>query len=215
MKVMAHRGASVAERENTVAAFAKAVELGADWVELDVRRGLLVHHDPVPDPVPGHVPTLAQAMAACGPLRVNVEIKNDPSEADFDPHDELAGQVVAELARLGERDRILISSFRLETIDAVRRLEPRLATAYLTYQEDQLAAARVAAEHGHVALHPWQPLVDAALVAECHRLGLELNTWTVDDPARMRQLIELGVDGICTNVPDVLVAVLAEIAGES
>lgn len=213
MKVMAHRGASRAERENTVAAFARAVVMGADWVELDVRRGLLVHHDPVPDPVPAHVPTLAEALAACGPLHVNVEIKNDPAEADFDPHDHLAEVVVAELARLGEGPRILISSFRLATVDAVRRLEPSLATAFLTYGEDQIAAADLAADHGHQALHPWQMMVTRELVEHCHRRGLEVNTWTVDDPDRMRELIDMGVDGICTNVPDVALAVLAERRG--
>ena len=183
-------------------------------MELDVRRGLLVHHDPVPDPVPDHVPTLAEALAACGPLHVNVEIKNDPAEADFDPQDHLAEAVVAELARLGEGPRILISSFRLATVDAVRRLEPNLATAFLTYDEDQIAAADLAADRGHQALHPWQVLVTRELVEHCHRRGLEVNTWTVDDPDRMRELIDVGVDGICTNVPDIALAVLAERSGD-
>ena len=63
-------------------------------------------------------------------------------------------------------------------------------------------------EFGHRALHPYDPIVDAALVAACHAAGIEVNVWTVDDPARMVGLVALGVDGICTNVPDVALRVL-------
>jgi glycerophosphoryl diester phosphodiesterase len=51
----------------------------------------------------------------------------------------------------------------------------------------------------------WQreELVDAALIEEGRALGLRVVAWTTDDPARMREMIEMGVDGLCTNVPDV------------
>ena len=68
---------------------------------------------------------------------------------------------------------------------------------------DRTAAA------GHSALHPWDPIVDAALISRAHAAGLAVNAWTCDDPVRMRQLIGWGIDGICTNVPDVGVAVRA------
>ena len=73
---------------------------------------------------------------------------------------------------------------------------------------DAAAVAAGLVGNGHRALHPYDPLVDAALVEACHELGLDVNVWTVDDPARMEELIGFGVDGICTNVPDVLLAVL-------
>jgi glycerophosphoryl diester phosphodiesterase len=63
-------------------------------------------------------------------------------------------------------------------------------------------------EAGHVALHPHDAVVDATLVETCHAGGIEVNVWTVDDPERMRALADLGVDGICTNVPDVALGVL-------
>ena len=100
--VIAHRGASRAERENTGAAFRRAGEMGADGIELDVRRTaddrLVVHHDPVladgrtirstaATELPGHVPTLDAAIGACEGMFVNIEIKNDPDEPDFDPTD--------------------------------------------------------------------------------------------------------------------------------
>ena len=56
---------------------------------------------------------------------------------------------------------------------------------------------------GHRAIHPHVSTVDAAFVAKAHAAGLEVNTYTTDDPDRMRELLGFGVDGIVTNVPDV------------
>ena len=99
--VVAHRGASAAALENTVEAFCRARDLGADWVELDVRRTAdgvaVVHHDAhLPDgrrigglhavDLPSHVPGLAEALEACDGMGVVVEIKNLPDDPDFD-HD--------------------------------------------------------------------------------------------------------------------------------
>ena len=47
------------------------------------------------------------------------------------------------------------------------------------------------------------------VIDRCHAAGIVVNTWTCDDPVRMAELIEWGIDGICTNVPDVALAVLA------
>ena len=83
---MAHRGASLAEPENTVAAFERARELGADWVELDARRSadgvVVVHHDAhladgrliadlTMDELPDGIPSLAEALEACDGMGVN------------------------------------------------------------------------------------------------------------------------------------------------
>jgi glycerophosphoryl diester phosphodiesterase len=219
--IIAHRGASAAAPENTIAAFAKAAELGADGVELDVRRTaddrLVVHHDarladgrlvratPAGD-LPVHVPSLAAALDACDGMFVNVEIKNDPADPDFDPTEWVAHRVCELLARRGDGPRWLISSFRFETVASCRSLAPTVRTAWLVDAVDGDVIGRTAAA-GHAALHPWDPLVDAALIRRAHASGLAVNTWTCDDPDRMRQLIGWGIDGICTNVPDVGVAV--------
>ena len=220
--VIAHRGASKAERENTVEAFARAVGMRTDAIELDVRRTrdgvLVVHHNPdLADgrvianidraELPDHVPTLDVALDACRPAWVNVEIKNDSSEPDFDPTDSIADETIALLARRDEGDdRWLISSFRRETVERCRELRPTIRTAWLTVKIDDADVIGVLddlATTGHAALHPWVGALTREVVDACHARGLEVNTWTCDDPARMDELIEWGVDGICTNLPDV------------
>ena len=98
--IIGHRGASKAFRENTIAAFVGAAEAGADWVELDIRRTsdgeIVVHHDPHTEDgqliaatlaasLPDYVSTLDEVLDACGDMGVNIEIKNDPDEEDYDP----------------------------------------------------------------------------------------------------------------------------------
>lgn len=215
--VIAHRGASRAERENTLAAFRRAVELGADGVELDARRtadgALVVHHDALlgdgraivataAADLPPEVPTLTDALDACAPLVVNIELKNSPDDPDFDPEDRLADAVVALLRDRSEpRDRWLLSSFRMATIDRVRARAPDLATAFLTsFPSEDVVADAVA--HGHGTLHPWEAMLTAPVVAAASAAGLRVNTWTCNDPERARELARWGVGGIITDVPD-------------
>jgi len=207
VNVIAHRGASAAERENTVEAFRRAAAMGADAVELDVRRTsdgvLVVHHDAhVPagaivqlriGELPAHVPTLAAALDACDGMWVNVEIKNDEREPDFDPTDSIADETIAHLLSRDEDERWLISSFRLATIDRCRELAPQIRTAWLVGRTPSDAVA--------------------ALTQRGHAAGIEVNTWTCDDPARMAELIEWGIDGICTNVPDLALTVRRDAPG--
>jgi glycerophosphoryl diester phosphodiesterase len=224
-QVMAHRGASAAEPENTIAAFRTAGTMGADAVELDVRRtrdgALVVHHNPhLADgrvireidaaDLPDSVATLGAALDACAGMWVNVEIKNDPSEPDFDPTDEIADATVALLLARGEPERWLISSFRIETIDRCRSVADAagapIRTAWLVglVPDD---VVDILTSKGHVALHPWVKLLGQHVIDACHAAGIAVNTWTCDDPERMRELIEWGIDGICTNVPDVAISV--------
>ncbi|MBX3285037.1 MAG: glycerophosphodiester phosphodiesterase [Acidimicrobiales bacterium] len=220
VRVIAHRGASAAAPENTIEAFHLARELGADWVELDVRRtadGAMVinHDDRLADgraivdldrhELPEHVCELADALDACAGMSVNIEIKNFPGDADFDETESVAEAVVAEVRRRGSHAEVLVSCFHLPTLTHVRTLDPAIPTAFLHLggESDWDGFAGLVAAGGHVALHPWDWLVDEALVGAAQRAGLEVNVWTVDDPERMAALIDLGVHGLCTNVPDV------------
>lgn len=220
--VIAHRGASIAHQENTIAAFAAAGPLGADWVELDVRRtadgALAVHHDAHLEDgraivevraadLPSHVPSLAEALRACEPLGVNVEIKNNPPDPDFDPAVSIAGPVVA-LAE-GCSQPIIVSSFHPPTLDRVLEVGPAVRTGQLTFDlGDPAGTIERAVAAGHVALHPFNRTVTPAVVERAHGAGLLVNVWTVDDPDRIRELAAMGVDGIVTNAPDVAARVL-------
>jgi glycerophosphoryl diester phosphodiesterase len=226
--IIAHRGASRAERENTVAAFMRAVALGADGIELDVRRTkdgqAVVHHDPhvtddhgnelmicemmVAD-LPAHLPTFSEALDACVGAFVNVEIKNSPQEADFDPKLQVCELVAAEL-RAREIPRWVVSSFDRGTLDRMRELAPDIATAWLAVEFgpadlDDLVAI------GHAGIHPWDRMLTEQLVAEAHERGLFVNAWTCNDPDRMKELAAWGVDGIVTDVPDIAHTVLRRV----
>lgn len=217
--VIAHRGASRVERENTVAAFERAVGRGVDGIELDVRRtadgAIVVHHDaaltdgrvivrtPRRD-LPFYIPTLADALDACQGAWVNIEIKNDPGDPDFDPDDAIVDGVLAELDRRGPSEGPwLISSFRLETVDRCHELAPAVPTAWLVFAVDRDTPPMLAAR-GHAAVHPIVNAVDAGVVEHCHAAGLRVNTWTCNDPERARELAGWGVDGIVTDVPRVI-----------
>jgi glycerophosphoryl diester phosphodiesterase len=224
--VIGHRGASAAAPENTLAAFRAATALGADGVELDVRRtadgALAVCHDPhLPDgravldvsraELPDEVPVLAEALDACAGLAVvNVEIKNWPGEADFDPDAAIAATVVDVLASrpAAERAAFLVSCFHEPTLDRVHALAPEVATAWLTLGFADIGAdlARIAAG-GHAAVHPHHSAVDPDVVKRAADVGLVVNTWTCDLPDRIRWLADAGVAGIVTN--DVATAVAA------
>lgn len=216
--VIAHRGASRQRRENTVAAFERAVVLGADWVELDVRltadRELVVHHNPTlangaalkdlrRAELPRYVPALADARAACDGLVVNIEIKNGESEVDYDPTHRAATMIAAlELPY----ETTVVSSFNLDTLASLRAVSD-IRIAFLTFglasSEDTVA---LCADQGFEAWHPYYRTVDRLAIELAHDRGVEVNVWTVDDPAAIGDMMAAGVDGICTNVPDVALA---------
>jgi glycerophosphoryl diester phosphodiesterase len=222
--VFAHRGASAIKPENTLEAFCEARRLGADGVELDVRRSadgaLVVHHDaaiPGVGPVaalsvadlPPDVPLLEAAMAASGDLLVNIELKELPGEIGYDPGHPLAALVAGFVVERALAGRVLVSSFDLAAVDLVRAVDPSIPTGWLTGSAyDQRAALETVVERGHQAIHPHHAGVTADLVDLAHRLGIAVNTWTVDEPERMRELAALGVDAIITNRPDLARAIL-------
>ena len=226
VKVIAHRGASGVATENTLEAFGLARDLGADWVELDARRtadGLIVvHHDAhIADDriicemkrseLPDHICELHEALDACAGMSVNIEVKNFPDDADFDPGELVARAVVDLVKSRSAHANVLVSCFHRRTIDLVHELDEKIPTAMLGYGPEtswsDLAQGLAAA--GHTAVHPWYGLADAAAIEAIHAAGLEVNVWTVNDPEHMAQLVDDGVDGLCTDVPDVAVALLA------
>jgi glycerophosphoryl diester phosphodiesterase len=228
--VIGHKGAAGLAPENSVAAFRAAREVGADGVELDVRRladgALAVHHDPALDDgrtlldlvageLPDGIATLPAALDACeGLALVNVEIKNWPLDSDFDESLGIVNRVVEALAAypVEERERYVVSCFHLPTVDRARELAPDLVTAWLVAvvgPDDGAQVIAQAVDHGHRALHPHHALVTPTLVERAHDEELAVNAWTCNEPDRIRWLAdEAGVDGIVTDVPDLALAAL-------
>jgi glycerophosphoryl diester phosphodiesterase len=216
--VLAHRGSGPhgPEPENSVAAFLAAARLGADGVELDVRRGRdglpLVCHDATladgrllaelgPAELPSEVPSLAEALDACGGLVVNVEIKNWPSDPDYDPSEQVAtatGEVLA--GRFGDGQHVVVSSFSRRALRACSAAAPRVETAWLVGPDlDPGVAGASARSAGVEGLHPFESAVDAAYLEAARAFGLRLRVWTVDEPERITALARLGVDAVITN----------------
>ncbi len=223
-RILGHRGASSVRQENTLEAFLLTRELGGDGVELDVRRTadgeLAVHHDanledgrlivelPAAQ-LPPYVPQLRDVLVACGDMYVNIEIKNVPIDADWDPGESVAAKVAALVAELGFTNRVIVSSFGLAAINAIRDVHPEIPTAWLTIPNyDQIRALETAIEHGHSALHPHYTVVTKELMDAATSAGVVVNTWTVDDPEEMQRVAGLGVASIVTNDVELAVATL-------
>jgi glycerophosphoryl diester phosphodiesterase len=213
--VIAHRGASAHATENSLAAFRRAIALGADGIELDVhstRDGhLLVHHDPdlpglgpiselesaqvgahrLPNGEP--VPSLSDALEAIGDRDVWVEIKT--LDARFD---EL---LLHTLDHGPAPARYAVHGFDHRIVARLGRRRPALQRGILlsSYLLDPLAPL---ADTGATTLWQEQHLIDAALVARVHAAGYAIVAWTVNAPADVTRLLGLGVDGLCGNYPE-------------
>jgi glycerophosphoryl diester phosphodiesterase len=220
-KIIAHRGTSALAPENTMAAFALALEQGADGIELDAmlcRDGqVVVIHDDTLDrttngagPVPEHtveelkaldagdgegIPTLAEVFERFGGrLLINVELKNYSSIFDRLP---LA--VAALVRQFDLAESVLVSSFNPFNLPRIRRQLPEMRRGLLT--QPGKAKDWVWRLFRFDALHPHADDVDKVLVSALHARGRDVNVWTVDDPDEIIRLADLGVDAIITNDP--------------
>lgn len=212
---IAHRGARREHPENTLPAFARAMALGADGIELDVHctadGEVVVHHDPVPraepeDPrlagrpiasltaaelatfevAPGvRIPTLAEVLELVGD-RLTLFV-------------EIKGAgIAAEVARVlrGARTECAVHSFDHAQIEALIELAPEIPRGLL-YDRPVADPAGALALHEARDLWPQWELVTPEMVAAVHEVGCRVITWTVNDPRAAAQLEELGVDGLC------------------
>jgi glycerophosphoryl diester phosphodiesterase len=229
--VQAHRGspdAAAGIAENSLTAFARARRLGADGVELDVRRtadgALAVHHDPVVDGVgaihelraadlPPEIPLLEAALDECRGMTVNVEVKNLPGEPGFDPDERCAAAVGQRVARATVAASVVVSSFWPGSLEAIHESHPEVPTGLLLSRAfgDKKAEGMVeaATRLGCAALHPHADLVDPGLVEEAHTAGLAVAVWTVNDRPRLEAVARAGVDTVITDEVAVALEVLS------
>ena len=225
-EIIAHRGTPRVHPENSLPGFAHALALGVDGIELDVhltRDGVpVVHHDPDlaagAAPLAGYpiaqltleqlsthelapgvpVPTLAEARGlADGRATLYVEVKARE-----------AGHVVADLLAHGG-DRTPVHSFdhRLARGVRLRAAGVPVGILSMSYLVDTVAAMRAAD-----ARDLWQhwSMIDAPLVDAVHAAGGRVIAWTVNDPTQAAALAQLGVDGLCSDVPDAIASALGD-----
>lgn len=236
VKVIAHRGYSSQFPENTLAAFQGACELGVDYIETDVqltKDGVLVlFHDTGLNRITGvegnvidytyeelctmdagswfgaefageKIPTLEEALTYLQgeECHIYLELK------DIGAVDGFAEKVLTTVADYGMLDRCVFASFNYEYLRTIKATEENAQILYNTVSDKLSLVEEYPAEYYGLYLES----VSADLVRMVHEAGSSAFVWTVDAPEAMKNVIELGVDGICTNKPGVaMVAVCPE-----
>jgi glycerophosphoryl diester phosphodiesterase len=191
MLVIAHRGASSELPENTLPAFERAIELGADFIELDVHADaqgrLVITHDAPKRG--GSYPTLEEALDLCrGRTGLMVELKA--------PRRYRRHRIVERTVQL-LTDADVLLCFQRAPLEEARALRPELRTCQHVGYGVSIRAARDAWAAGFS-----DGRVTRRGLAAAHTLGLVSLVYTVNEPARMRELAEAGVGGIFTDRPD-------------
>ena len=228
MLIYAHRGASKAEPENTLRAFRRALDAGAHGIELDLHATadgipVVIHDVDVSRTTDGvgkvatlryaelatldagrgeRIPTLAEVLSLAGDrVHFDLEIKQPGIEHE----------VLSVLARFPSA-RWAISSFDRDILRAVRSLASAADLWVLTMalSDDVFAVAH---EIGATAVSLYAPAFTPDAAAALARAGLRTVVWTVNDPAKARAMKRLGAYGLCTDVPEVMLAALAPTTG--
>jgi len=238
-RAFAHRGWHIddlAGYENTMAAFSRAVDEGYRYLETDVHATsddvLIAFHDDHLDRVTDRrgricdltwdevrkariggrerIPTMAEVLDALPDTRFNIDPKSDAA----------VGPLIELLRTSGAVDRVGLGSFSDRRLKGLRRaLGPNVATSLgprgvgrlmvaarlgRTPRIGTAVAAQVPVRFGRVQV------VSPAVVKAAHAAGIEIHVWTVDNSAEMHRLLDLGVDGLMTDRPDTLRAVLTD-----
>ena len=230
--VWAHRGASGYAPENTLAAFQKAVDLGADGVELDIQLTkddqIVVIHDEMIDRTSdgkGWVKDYTlEELRAFNYNRTKPEYKHAdiPTMRDvfelLKPtglfinieiktgvvfYEKIEEKILALTKEMGMEDRVCYSSFNHYTVTRIHELKPDAEVGFL-YADGPIDMPSYGVKHGVNALHPaLYNLQYDGFVKECKEKGLKLNVWTVNERPYMEMCCQYGVDAIITNYPDI------------
>jgi len=220
--VIGHRGAAAVAPENTLSALEAAVAAGADLVEFDISPGLQLGHSELEIPADAIDLDSALEFLREHRLGVHLDVKLPGYEAN----------VVAALRRHGLEDRAVVSTAFAVTSRRLARLAPELPRA-IGYPRDRYGVSRIAWPQrltmaGAAALRLAMParvplllrvgranvlslhhaLCSRTAVATAHRLGAPVLAWTVNDPATVRRLAAIGVDGIVSDDPGMALATL-------
>jgi glycerophosphoryl diester phosphodiesterase len=214
-----HRGARAYAPENTLASFKKAIELGVDAVELDVRKTkdnqiVVIHDADVKRTTDGEglvaeltlgqiksfsaeggekIPTLGEALDFLGKkVKVLIELKELGVEE----------QVLTTIKERGLEHNVVIVSFLEDALKKVRELNGNIETGliYVKHKNPLKAALELKANY-LVALYRF---THTANVVKAHENGLKVIVWTINNPQEVEEYAKKGVDGITSDKPDIL-----------
>ncbi len=218
VSIIAHRGASAYEPENTLRAIKRALELGADLVEVDVQLSrdghvVVIHDESVDRTTNGRgyvkdmtldqlrkldaglgekIPTLEEVLDIIKDKAILIiEIKAP----------EAVEKVVRTVEEKEMTEKVIVSSFSQDTVKRVKMLNPKIKTG-LIFPFHPLKLAQLATEAGVEVF--FSKYVDKTMVREAHKQGLTIYPWTIDDLEEAKRLLGMEVDGISTNKPDLL-----------
>lgn len=213
--------------ENSLAGIRKALDLGADGIEIDVQVSadgvpVLMHDLTVDRTTSGSgdvaalsladlraldaggepVPTLEEALSLTrGRALLVAEMKRPGGEA----------QIADVIRKSGALDGVMVWSFMPQALESMRAVEPSLPAALLIGPQGLPAwpdLRRLAVRLGLQGVSVFFAALSDQLALEAQRSGLAVYSWTVDAEAEMKRLLALGIDGLCTNYPDRLRALL-------
>ena len=223
MILTGHRGAAKLEPENTLLSIQKAIDLGVDQIEMDVHltrdQHLVVLHDNTVDrttngegPIADltlaeakqldagkgeRIPTLQEVLDLVrGQVVLQIELKG-PNTAE---------PVIQAVEQNGMENEVLLTSFVHERLREAHQLNPNLRLGAL-WAAPPPDACEQAINMGAEAIHIQHLNIDSELVQKAHTHGLKIRAWNPDTVEEMQRVIDLGVDAIGSNRPDLLIAV--------
>lgn len=216
--IVGHRGAAGYEPENTLLSFQKAIEIGVDWIEMDVRRSadgylVIMHDETVDRTTNGHgkvsemtleelkaldagkgqkIPTLQEAIDFTkGKAKAVIEIKQEGTEVD----------VMDAVERNDIVNAAMVASFHTYSIRRVKELSPRIMTAAIV--------SRLPVDFKELALDIMadsifmrKDIVSPAIIEEAHKNGFTVNVWNEDTPEEIKKYSAMGPDMMSSNYPD-------------
>ena len=229
--IWAHRGASAAAPENTLAAFGLALQRQADGIELDVHMSrdgvpMVIHDDTLERTsngrgrVSGWSAEKLQALDAgrwfapafagerIPTLEQVLQLVGEQARINIELKSAAAGEAVLALLRRYPRTKALISSFDHRLLARLRGQAAQLPLGFLVDSPWWRLGLRRALASRAESFHPRQDLVSRPLLQACQRAGIKVYPWTVDVPERQDQLRRLGCDGLFTNLPGAAAACL-------
>ena len=237
---LAHRGFSPDGYENTLTAFRAAADLGISYLETDVRTSrdgvLMAFHDETVDRISGgaagkisqltsrelndvlvagseRIPTFEELLVQWPDMRLNVDVKDAPG----------AKLLAALIEKYSAHDRVLVASFSdLRRLNTLRRLHRPAASSAgtaltaLLWVLAPLGAARLLSRLGRFQCvqvpvsFGLLRVVTPSFLRRCHRAGVQVHVWTINDEDTMNRLLDMGVDGIVSDRSDLLVKILKD-----